>query len=117
MGKYEMLYCSSEGISNATELHVTTPNRDETPFEVLLKKIETIFCIISGSLLAITALIYFIIPQTQDVEGKCTFNLILMQCFQYFLGAFLRIAHEKDLPLVNDFCITHCKYDNFSEFI
>lgn len=73
--------------------------------------IETILCLVSGVLLAITALIYFTIPQTQDIEGKCTFHLIITQCFFYLLCFFQRIAQKNELALVDGFCILHCKYD------
>lgn len=83
---------------------------------MLLTFVALLF-MVSGIFLAITAAIYFFIPQTQDIEGKCTFHLIFNQSLTYLLGAYWCLRLDTmEMTILEEFCISHCKYElvNFS---
>lgn len=76
----------------------------------LLQMTAAVLFIVSSLLLAVTAVIYFILPQTQYVEEKCTFHLTLNQSLYSLMVAFRHLGeHGTDIIQLSEYCLVHCK--------
>ncbi len=93
-----ILFCASAKIYKKLE----NPPREYTLIEILTFVMET-FNIVSCLLLIITALLYYFIPEVQDIEGICTFHLTLNMGIFHGSVAYMFMF---PIGLLPDFCIT-----------
>lgn len=99
------LLCANKRIQYTELANFEPPKEDE--LESFFMSTMTVLNIISTLMLALTAFLYRVLDEVQDIQGKCLFHLTFVMCLEHACMSYM-LFFETDRILPN-MCITNCK--------